>query len=149
MQNMRCRDAIGKWDFGVGQVWVMILKEPSASSVFILSEKADYVSAGDCYSGITDTQSPKDEFRCLPFTNSLLCVNTGRSSSLHTSSVSWRKKNHFFFLDRHHRFGGGVPVPEGGDHHEGLQSRECSLSAGDLPAARGFSTRGPALHEAR
>lgn len=63
MQDVRCRDAIGKWDFGVGQVWVMILKELLASSVFILSEKADYVSAGDCFSGITDTQSPKYEFR--------------------------------------------------------------------------------------
>lgn len=45
MQDGRCRDAIGKWDFGVGQVWVMILKEPSASFFFILSEKVAYVSA--------------------------------------------------------------------------------------------------------
>lgn len=39
MQDVRCRDAIGKWDFGAGQVWGRILKEPSASSVFILSER--------------------------------------------------------------------------------------------------------------
>lgn len=48
MQHVRCRDAIGKWAFGVGQLWVMILKEPAAFSVFILSEKADFARAGDC-----------------------------------------------------------------------------------------------------
>lgn len=74
MQVVRCRDAIEKWDFGVGQVWVMILKEPSPSFVFILFEKADYVSAGDCYSGITDTQSPKYEFRCVHFSQIHCCV---------------------------------------------------------------------------
>lgn len=74
MQDVRCRDAIGKWDFGVGQVWVMILKELLASSVFILSEKADYVSAGDCFSGITDTQSPKYEFRIAYLSQIQCCV---------------------------------------------------------------------------
>lgn len=97
MQDVRCRDAIGKWDFGAGQVWGRILKEPSASSVFILSEKADYVSAGGCYSGITDTQSPKYEFKFVYFTNSLLCVNFGHSSSLHMSSVGWMEKTISFF----------------------------------------------------
>lgn len=85
---------------------------------------------------------------CSLFTDSLLRVNIGRSPSPPISSVGERKNN-FFFLDRHHRSGGGVPVPEGGDHHEGLQSPKCSVSAGDLSAARGFSTHGPALHEAR
>lgn len=65
------------------------------------------------------------------------------------SSVSRKKEIRFFIPYRHHRFGGGVPVPEGGDHHEGLQSPKCSLSAGNLSAARGFSTHGSALHEAR
>lgn len=88
MQGVRCRDALWKWDFGVGQVWVRILKEPSASPIFILSEKADYVSAGDCSSEIADTQSPKYEFRFVYFQQIHCCVNIGPSSCLHRSSVS-------------------------------------------------------------
>lgn len=62
MQHVRCRDAIGKCALGVGQLGVMILKEPAASPVFILSGKADFARAGDCYSETTDTQSPTHEF---------------------------------------------------------------------------------------
>ncbi len=50
---------------------------------------------------------------------------------------------------RNHRHRGGVPVPEGGHHHERLQPSQCALSAGNLPAQRRLASRRVALHEAR
>lgn len=41
----------------MGQGWVMILQGPSASSVFILSEETDNVSAGEGFS--------KDSLPCV------------------------------------------------------------------------------------
>lgn len=53
----------------------------------------------------------------------------------------------YFFLIRHHRLGRGVSVPEGGDHHEGLQPPQRSLPVGYLPSARGLTPGGSSVYE--
>lgn len=61
----------------------------------------------------------------------------------------WKWCQLMFFLIRDHRLGRGVSVPEGGDHHEGLQPPQCSLPVGYLPSARGLTPGGSSVYETR